>query len=73
MDEWMRGFLIYVMGKQLSIDQVQRLGGQAITKAFRSVSLPILEAEARIYPVEIHHGWPKREVEAIYFHSESCD
>ncbi len=35
-------------------DQVQRLGGQAITKAFRSASLPILEAEARIYLVEIH-------------------
>ncbi len=34
-------------------DQVQRLGGQAITKAFRSASLPILEAEARIYLVEI--------------------
>lgn len=34
-------------------DQVQRLGGQAITKAFCSASLPILEAEARIYQVEI--------------------
>ncbi len=37
----------------LLFDQVQRLGGQAITKAFRSASLPILEAEARIYPMEI--------------------
>ncbi len=35
------------------LDQVQRLGGQVITKAFCSASLPILEAEARIYLVEI--------------------
>lgn len=35
------------------LNQVQRLGGQAITKAFRSVSLPILEAEARLRPVEL--------------------
>lgn len=28
------------------LDQIQRLGGQAITKAFWSVFLPILEAEA---------------------------
>ncbi len=34
-------------------DQVQRLGGQAITKAFCSASLPKLEAEAWIYPVKI--------------------
>lgn len=35
------------------LNQVQRLGGQAITKAFWSVSLPIIEAEARLYPVEL--------------------
>ncbi len=34
-------------------DQVERLGRQAITKAFSSTSLPILEAEAWIYSVEI--------------------
>ncbi len=37
----------------LLFDQVQRLGGQATTKAFRSTSLPILEAETQIYLVGI--------------------
>ncbi len=39
-------------------DQVQRLGGQAITKAFCFALLPILEAEARIYLVEIRLRLP---------------
>lgn len=38
---WYKPYVSYPL-----LEQVQRLGGQAITKAFRSVSLPILEAEA---------------------------